>query len=90
VESEHDPPPEDCLSHTRSGMPLGLMDCVVSSYRQDEVLCLLFLRLSFKDWKAKVSLLNEAVKNSKGKVKVFSAQEFLMGLGPLIGAAEFG
>jgi hypothetical protein len=53
------------------------------------VLCQLFLHLSFKDWKAKVSLLNEAVKRSKAKVKVFSAQEFLIGLGLLIGAAEF-
>ncbi len=89
MESEHDSPPEDCLSHTHSGIPLGLTDFIISSYRQDEVLCQLFLPLSFKDWKAKVSLLNEAIKHSKAKVKVFSAQEFLIGLGLLIGAAEF-
>ena len=89
VESEHDPPPEDCLSHTQPGMPLGLTDFIVSEYRQDEVLCCLFLHLSFKDWKTKVLLLNEAIKHSKAKVKAFTAQEFLIGLGLLIGSAEF-
>jgi hypothetical protein len=29
VESEHDPPPEDCLSHTHSRMPLGLTDFIL-------------------------------------------------------------
>jgi hypothetical protein len=68
-------------------MPLGLIDFILSSYRQDEVLCQLFLHLSF--WKAKVSLLNETVRHLKVKVKIFSAQKFLIGLGLLIGAAEF-
>jgi hypothetical protein len=38
LESKHDPFPEHCLSHTHSGMPLGLIDFILSSYRQDEVL----------------------------------------------------
>jgi hypothetical protein len=50
---------------------------------QDEVLCQLFLHLSFEDWKAKVSLLSKAVRHSKAKVKLFSAQVFLIGLGLL-------
>jgi hypothetical protein len=89
VVCDHDPPPEDCLAHNESNTPLGLEKFVVSNHQQHEVLSSLFLHLSFIDWKSKVLLLNEAIHRSKAKVKQFSASEFLIGLGLLIGYAEF-
>ena len=89
VVCNHDPPPEDCLAHNESNTPLGLEKFVVSNHQQHEVLSSLFLHLSFIDWKSKVLLLNEAIHRSKAKVKQFSASEFLIGLGLLIGYAEF-
>jgi hypothetical protein len=50
---------------------------------------LLFLKLMFKNWKRKVSKLNAAVSASGAKCRPFMEKEFLIGLGILIGAAEF-
>ena len=49
----------------------------------------IFLRLLFKDWRKKVEKLNEAVVASKCKCRLFTPKEFLVGLGIIIGAAEF-
>ncbi len=65
------------------------MDFKLEDYKKSEVLALIFLKLSFKDWKEKVSKMNEAVTSSGNKLRPFSEKEFLTGLGMLIGAAEF-
>jgi hypothetical protein len=49
----------------------------------------MFLRLSFLDWKEKVDAINEKIIASRRKIKKFDYEEFLVGLGSLIGAAEF-
>jgi hypothetical protein len=41
------------------------------------------------DWRKKVENLNEAVGASKSKCRLFTSNEFLIGLGIIIGAAEF-
>ena len=43
----------------------------------------------FKDWRKKVEKLNEAVVASKCKCRLFTPKEFLVGLGIIIGVAEF-
>jgi hypothetical protein len=48
-----------------------------------------FLTVSFLDWKSKVIKLNDAIKKAKAKCKKFSNEEFLTGLGFIIGSAEF-
>jgi len=53
------------------------------------IFAIMFLKLAFKDWKAKVALMNEAVQALAAKNKKFSEAEFLIRLGILIGAAEF-
>jgi hypothetical protein len=50
---------------------------------------MIFLKLAFKDWEAKVALMNEAVQALAAKIKKISEAEFLIGLAILIGAAEF-
>jgi hypothetical protein len=88
VIAEHDPPAEDCVSRTpKASSPVGLKDFTVSEFQQDEILAHLFLHLTFTDWKSKVPSLNEAIKQSKAKVKAFGLEEFLIGLGLIIGAA---
>jgi hypothetical protein len=61
----------------------------LKDFEQDEVLCHLFFKLTFVDWRQKVDLFNAAYKNSGIKGRLFSRQEFLIGLGLLIAAAEF-
>jgi hypothetical protein len=67
----------------------GLKDFDMSKFRQSEVLAYLLLSISFFDWKSKVEKMNVAIEKAKAKCKKFSNEEFLTGLGLLIGAAEF-
>jgi hypothetical protein len=61
----------------------------ICSYNNDQVLFSLFLHLAFTDWREKVDKLNYGIKKSEAKVRQFSGAEFLLGLGLMIGAAEF-
>lgn len=67
----------------------GVKGFNASEFKKSEVICLLFLKLMFKNWKRKVSKLNAAVSASGAKCRPFTEKEFLIGLGILIGAAEF-
>jgi hypothetical protein len=67
----------------------GLKDFSCSSFKKSKVVCSVFLQLLFKDWRQKVTKLNEAVEASKAKCKPFTEKEFLSGLATIIGAAEF-
>jgi len=67
----------------------GLINFNIKEYEQDEILCHLFLKLTFLKWKEKVDLFNAAYKKSGLKGRTFTRQEFLTGLGLLIAAAEF-
>ncbi len=49
----------------------------------------MFLELSFLDWESIVDKMNLEVEASKARCKKFMKEEFLIGLGLLIGAAEF-
>ena len=49
----------------------------------------MFLYLSFFNWKEKVDIINEKIIESRKKVNKFSHEEFLIGIGLLIGSAEF-
>ena len=68
---------------------MGLKDFNSKNYLKDEVLCQLFLQLTFCSWKQKVVLFNDAYKKSGLKGRLFTNQEFLTALGFLIVAAEF-
>jgi hypothetical protein len=85
VISEHEP--EEVLQDEVG--KFGLCDFNLKEYRQDDVLCYLFLKLTFLNWKEKVDLFNASYKKSGLKGRLFSRQEFLTGLGLLIAAAEF-
>ena len=69
-------------------MPYGLKKIRQQSERSD-VLVNMFLELSFLDWESKVDKMNSEVEASKARCKRFTKEEFLIGLGLLIGAAEF-
>jgi len=58
------------------------------NYKIIEVVCLIYSRL-FKVWTKKVTKMNEAVAPFKVKCRAFTEQEFLNGLGTLIGVAKF-
>jgi hypothetical protein len=49
----------------------------------------MFPKIAYLDWKSKVAKMNLEVEASKTRRKKFTLKEFLMGLGLLIGAAEF-
>ena len=66
-----------------------MKDFNTSDYMRSEVLVHLFLQLTFIDWKEKVTKMNTAVAAEKCKCRKFSAEEFLIGLALIIGAAEF-
>jgi hypothetical protein len=72
VIEEHDPPPEDGISHTPSSSSLSVADFDISSYHNYQVLCSLFIHLAFTDWREKVDKLKFRIKESKAKVKQFS------------------
>ncbi len=61
----------------------------MSHYKKSKIFAKMFLKLAFKDWKAKVRLMNEDVQALLSKTKQFSEGEFLIGLGILVRAAEF-
>jgi hypothetical protein len=68
---------------------LGLINFNIKEYEQDEILCHLFLKLTFLKRKEKVDLFIAAYKKSGLKGRTFTRQEFLTSLGLLIAAAEF-
>ena len=49
----------------------------------------IFLELMFQDWTRMVHAMNLAVDAAKAKCKKFTSEEFLTGLGLIIGSAEF-
>jgi hypothetical protein len=67
----------------------GFKDFSCSSFKKSEVVCSIYIWLLFKDWRQKVTKLNEAVEASKAMCKPFTEKEFLSGLAIIIGAAEF-
>jgi hypothetical protein len=68
-------------------MALKLSVAVIT--KKSEIISGIFLQLLFKDWRMKVDKLNEAVLASKCKCRLFTPKEFLVGIGIIIGAAEF-
>ena len=87
VVESHTPPEEKLI--TKAGDFYGLKGFSTSMYKKGEILAHLFLEVTFPDWKAKVGKMNAAVEASKAKCKRFSCEEFLIGLGLMIGTAEF-
>ena len=87
VVESHSPPGVEVI--TKSSMSYGLKDFQMGNYKKSEVLAKIFLDLMFLDWKDMVNKMNDAVAASKTKCKKFSNEEFLVGLGIIIGAAEF-
>jgi hypothetical protein len=65
------------------------MDFNIKEYHQDEVLCCLFLKLTFLNWKEKVNLFNAFYKKTGLRGSIFTRQEVLTGFGLLIAAPEF-
>jgi hypothetical protein len=63
----------------------GLKNFSTNDYKRSEVLVHLFLLLTFIEWKEAVALMSA----EKCKCRKFTAEEFLVVLGLLIGAAEF-
>jgi hypothetical protein len=87
VVESHSPPGEELI--TKSSASYGLKDFNIGSYKKSEVLSHMFLELMFLDWKDMVNKMNVAVAASKAKCKKFSNEEFFIGLGIIIGGAEF-
>ncbi len=87
VVESHSPPGEELI--TKSSVSYGLKDFNIGNYKKSEVLAHMFLELMFLDWKDMVNKMNVAVAASKAKCKKFSNEEFLIGLGIIMGAAEF-
>ena len=87
VVDSHVPPEEKLIS--LSTICYGLKGFSLGNFKKSEVLAHLFLELTFLDWKSKVDKMNREVEASKAKCKKFSYEEFLIGLGLIIGAAEF-
>jgi hypothetical protein len=83
----HTPPTDKIISKT--GTFNGLKGFDIANFRKGEILVHMFLELSFLDWKLKVDKMNAAIEASKAKCKRFSCEEFLIGLGLIVGAAEF-
>ncbi len=87
VVESHSPPVDELTS--KASASYGLKDFCFSNYRKSEVLAHIFLELMFQDWKQMVHAMNLAVETSKAKYKKFTNEEFLTGLGLIIGSAEF-
>ena len=83
----HSPPVDELRSKASSSY--GLKDFFIGNYRKSEVLAHIFLELMFQDWTRMVHAMNLAVDASKAKCKKFTSEEFLTGLGLIIGSAEF-
>jgi hypothetical protein len=75
---------------------LGVQGMKLNEYSHGEVFGKLFLSLTFTDWTQKLELLNTTIeqKNSKNpksqRVRIFSESEFLVCLGLIVGAPEYG
>jgi hypothetical protein len=75
---------------------LGVQGMNLYEYSHGEVFGKLFLLLTFPGWTQKLELLNTAIeqKNSKNpksqRVRIYSESEFLVCLGPIVGAPEYG
>ena len=89
VIATHDPMDENIVREYDPVQNYGLKDFHCHDYKKSEVLVEIFLRVTFLDWKEKVNKMNAAVAAEKCKCKKFSEEEFLVGLGLLVGAAEF-
>jgi len=85
----YEPSEESLLPEFESQQFYGLKNFSTSDYKRSEVLVQLFLHLTFIDWKDAVALMNNAVLAEKCKCRKFTAEEFLVGLGLIIGASEF-
>jgi len=83
----HSPPEEKLISKARLGY--GLKEFVLDNYKKSDVLVNMFLQISYLDWKSKVAKMNLEVEASKTRCKKINLEEFFIGLGLLIGAAEF-
>jgi hypothetical protein len=75
---------------------LGAQGMNLYEYSRGDVFGKLFLSLTFPDWTQKLELLNTAIeqKNSKNlksqRVRIFSGSEFLVCLGLIVSAPEYG
>ncbi len=87
VVESHAPPDEKLIS--KGNRFYGLKGFSVADYRKSEVLVHLFLELTFLDWKGKVDKMNLEIQASNSKCRKFSYEEFLIGMGLMIVAAEF-
>ena len=73
---------------------LGVTNFNVHDYAMTVVLGWLFLHIAFPDWWLKAHKLNWGVdafnmgKKSQQKIRLFTEEEFLIGLGLLIGASQ--
>jgi len=68
------------------------MVCKTSPFfitKKSQVLVEIFFKVALLYWKEKVNKLNAAIAAEKWKCKKFSEEEVLVGLGLIIGAAEF-
>jgi hypothetical protein len=83
----HMPPDDKLISSSK--ISYGLKGFSRGDFKKSEVLAHLFLELTFVDWKSKVDKMNAEVVASKAKCKRFSYEEFIIGLGLIIGASDF-
>jgi len=74
VISDHEP--EEVLQD--EVRKFGLRDFNLKDFEQDEVLCHLFLKLTFVDWRQKVDLFNATYKNSGSKADYLADRNFLL------------
>jgi hypothetical protein len=89
VIANHEPDSGDILGEKSSSVQYGLKEFNSKDYACCTVFAEFFLKLIFKDWKAKVQQLNMAIATAKANVKKFTNQEFLVALGLIIGSADF-
>ncbi|MFO0446461.1 MAG: hypothetical protein ACK51L_02220 [bacterium] len=89
VVANHEPDGEDILGEKESSVQYGLKQFSSKDYSRCTVFAEIFLKLTFKDWQAKVQQLNMAIVTAKANVKKFTNQEFLVALGLIIGSADF-
>jgi hypothetical protein len=83
----HMPPDDKLISSSKISYGLKGFSC--GDIKKSEVLAHLFLELTFVDWKSKVDKMNAKVVASKAKCKRFSYEEFIIGLGLIIGVSDF-
>ena len=76
---------------------IGLQGLELSELDQNVVVGELFLHVAFPDWRTKLAKMNDAIRkqnddsnNNSAKVRPFTQPEFLVALGLLVGAVEYG